>query len=78
MQQHRRKKDVPLTLNDGKDEWNERCINRTTIRRKGTVPETVKNDIPNKLIKIIISKNEEEEEEKKTATNFQRKDTNLY
>lgn len=78
MQQHRRKKDVPLTLNDGKDEWNERCINRTTIRRKGTVPETVKNDIPNKLIKIIISKNEEEKEEKKTATNFQRKDTNLY
>lgn len=65
-------------LNDGKDEWNERCINRTTIRRKETVLETVKNDIPNKLIKIIISKNEEEEEEKKTATNFQRKDTNLY
>ena len=43
-------------LNDGKDEWNERCINRTTIRRKGTVPETVKT---------VTSKNRKKKKKKK-------------
>ena len=61
-----------------KGQWNERCINRTTEKR--TVPETVKT-VSRKIIKIVVPKNKEEEEEKeekKAATNFQRKDTNLY